>query len=136
MSIKFYTDVHIPFAIVLGLRARNVDVITAQEDGAARLPDPALLDRATALERTLFTQDQDFLTEAARRQRDGEYFFGIIFAEQREAPIGKCISDLEIIAKAAEPDDLINKLVRRVRNMGEEVISYVNDRCRGCCDHG
>lgn len=114
MSIKFYTDVHIPFAIVLGLRARNVDVITAQEDRAARLSDPALLDRATALERALFTQDQDqdFLIEAARRQRDGEYFYGIIFAEQRGSAIGQCVSDLEIIAKAAEPDDLINKLVR------------------------
>lgn len=112
MSVRFYTDVHIPFAIVLGLRARSVDVITAQEDAAARLPDPALLDRATALERVLFTQDQDFLIEAARRQRAGEYFYGIVFAEQLELTIGQCITDLEIIAKAAAADDLINKLLR------------------------
>ncbi len=74
MSIKLYTDVHIPYAIVAGLRARSVDVITAQADGSARLSDPALLDRATALDRALFTYDQDFLVEAARRQRAGETF--------------------------------------------------------------
>ena len=34
MAIKLYMDVHIPKAITIGLRLRNVDVITAQEDGA------------------------------------------------------------------------------------------------------
>jgi hypothetical protein len=60
-------DVHVPSAITQGLRARGVSVVTAQEDRSDRLPDPALLDRATALGHTLFTQDQDLLAEAARR---------------------------------------------------------------------
>jgi predicted nuclease of predicted toxin-antitoxin system len=99
MSIKLYTDVHIPYAIVVGLRARSVDVVTAQEDGSARLSDPVLLDRATALDRALFTYDHDFLVEAARRQRAGETFAGIIYADQLNVTIGLCVSDLEVIAK-------------------------------------
>ena len=60
-------DVHVHAAITEGLRLRGVDVLTAQEDGGRRLRDPALLDRATALGRVLFTQDDDLLREAAER---------------------------------------------------------------------
>ena len=67
MGIALYMDVHIPRAITLGLRMRNVDVLTAQEDGADILPDPNLLDRATQLDRVIFTFDDDFLAEAAKR---------------------------------------------------------------------
>ena len=71
MSLALYTDVHVKRAVTNGLRLRGVDVLTAQEDGTARLSDPDLLDRATALGRVVFTQDEDFLAEAARRQAAG-----------------------------------------------------------------
>ena len=45
MAVALYMDVHIPRAITIGLRLRGVDVLTAQEDNAATLLDPALLDR-------------------------------------------------------------------------------------------
>ena len=48
---------------------RGIDVITAYEDGASDMDDSALLDRAGELGRALFTQDDDLLAEAARRQR-------------------------------------------------------------------
>lgn len=51
MAIRLYMDVHIPRAIVNGLRLRDVDVLTAQEDGTDRYRDPELLDQATALQR-------------------------------------------------------------------------------------
>ncbi len=69
-------DVHIPKAITDGLRLHGVDVLTAQEDGAARLPDSALLDRSTALGRVLFSQDKDLLREAVRRHNARETFAG------------------------------------------------------------
>lgn len=62
-------DVHVPRAVTNGLRRRGVDVLTAQEDGAATLDDRALLDRATALNRPLYTHDDDLLIEAHRRQQ-------------------------------------------------------------------
>jgi hypothetical protein len=54
-----------------GLRRREIDVITAQEDNAATLTDSQLLDRATALNRPLYTQDDDLLVEAHKRQTEG-----------------------------------------------------------------
>lgn len=103
-------DVHIPKAITDGLRLHGVDVLTAQEDGAARLPDSVLLDRSTALGRVLFSQDKDLLREAVRRRSARETFAGIIFAHQLKITIGQCIRDLELIAHASEPADLVNQV--------------------------
>lgn len=71
-SVSLCTDVHGRRAITKTLRLRDVDVLTALADGADRLPDPMLLDRATRLGRVLVTQDEDLLAEATRRQRAGE----------------------------------------------------------------
>jgi predicted nuclease of predicted toxin-antitoxin system len=87
---------------------RGVNVLTAQEDGAARLPDPELLDRATELDRVLFTQDDDLLREATRRQAAGESFAGIVYAHQLKVTIGQCVQDLALVAEAGEPTDLAN----------------------------
>ncbi|MEJ7712965.1 MAG: hypothetical protein WKF84_24770 [Pyrinomonadaceae bacterium] len=42
MSINFYMDVHVRRAVTEGLRLREVDVLTAQEDGAGEFSDPNL----------------------------------------------------------------------------------------------
>jgi hypothetical protein len=83
-------------------------VLTAQADDAARLPDPALLDRAMERRRVLFSQDEDLLAEAARRQRSGESFAGVVYAHQLRVNVGRCIHDLELIAKATDLDDWRN----------------------------
>ena len=86
MALTLYMDQHVPRAITVGLRVRGVDVVTAHEDGAATFSDPELLDRATALQRVLFTQDDDLLIEAVRRQRQNIPFSGVIYAHQLHAP--------------------------------------------------
>ncbi len=103
-------DVHVPRAITEGLRLRGVDVLTAQQDGANRLADDQLLDRAGSLGRVLFTQDADLLAEASRRQRESSAFLGIIYAHQLEVTIGQCVRDLVLIATAGEPDDFANRV--------------------------
>ena len=103
-------DVHVHRAITDGLRARGVDVRTAQEDGSREFSDEQLLDRASELGRVLFTQDMDFLAEAASRQRTGVSFFGIIFGAQRRVSIKQCIEDLELIAMAEDLADWTNRL--------------------------
>lgn len=110
MTLLLYMDVHVPRAISEQLRARGVDVLTAQTDGADRLPDDELLDRATALVRVLFSRDDDLLREAAQRQRAGIEFAGLVFARQLRVSIGRCVADLEIIAKAGERDDMRNRV--------------------------
>jgi hypothetical protein len=104
-------DHHVPRAITIGLRLRSVDVITGYENGASELDDPVLLDRVSAVERVLFTRDDDLLVEATRRQREGTPFRGVIYAHQLRVSIGRCIQDLEIIAKAGEPEDVRNTVI-------------------------
>ena len=88
MRVRLYVDVHVPRAVTEGLRLRGIDVLTAQEDGAAMLQDPELLTRAAERGRLLFTQDEDLLAEAARRQRAGETFGGLVYAHQLNVFIG------------------------------------------------
>lgn len=110
MSVSLYFDVHVRRVVAETLRLRGVDVLTAQADGTTRLPDSQLLDRARQLGRVLFTQDEDLLAEATRRQRVGETFAGVVYAHQLRLNIGRGIADLELIAKATEPDDWLNRL--------------------------
>ena len=53
----------------------------------------------------------DLLVEAATRQKDGRLFNGVIYAHQLRISTGACVNDLEIIAKAAEPNELINTVI-------------------------
>ena len=110
MSLGLYMDVHVPAAITRALVLRNVDVLTAQLDGTTRLDDAALLDRATALGRVLFSQDDDLLAEATRRQRSGQHFGGVIYAHQLGITIGKAVNDMEILAKFGTPEEFANRV--------------------------
>jgi hypothetical protein len=104
-------DEHVASAITEGLRQRGVDVLTAQEDGRGGVDDPVLLDRATALGRVLFTQDTDLLAEGTRRRQVGEPFAGIVYAHQVRVTIGRCVQDLELLAGASGPGELVGKIV-------------------------
>ena len=111
MSVALYMDVHVDRAVTDGLRRRGVDVITAQEDGMRRAPDPVLLDRAMSLSRVIFTQDKDFLSEAHRGQLAGEPFAGVAYAQQQVVSIGTCVNDLEILTGVFDPVDMANHIV-------------------------
>jgi len=111
VALSLYMDHHVPRAVTIGLRLRQVDVLTAYEDGMSEAEDPALLDRAGELGRVLFTHDDDLLVEAARRQREGVTFGGVVFAHQLHISIGTCIHDLELIAKAGESGDLVDQVL-------------------------
>lgn len=104
-------DVHVPRAITDALRLRGVDVLTSREDRTDRLTDAALLDRAEARARVLFSQDADLLREASARQRAGVAFSGLIYAHQLEATIGQCVEDLKLIAKARDPAELSRQVL-------------------------
>lgn len=110
MSVVLYFDVHVRAAITEGLRIRDVDVLTAQEDGAAEMDDADLLNRAGELGRVIFTQDQDFLVAAHRRQDAGEFFAGVIYCHQLRSSVGQCIADLELIVKVYEPVAMIGQV--------------------------
>jgi hypothetical protein len=101
-------DVHVPQSITDQLRRRGVDVLTAIEDDSAELADEALLERASSLERVLFTQDISFKALAEDWQRHQRPFAGLIFGHQLGGTIGQFVKDLELIALASEPDEWLN----------------------------
>lgn len=84
--------------------------LTSQEDGTRRLTDASLLDRATELERVLFSRDEDLLAEAALRQRTDRPFAGLVYGHQLNVSIGECVADLELIAKLSEPAEWVNRV--------------------------
>lgn len=111
MPFSLYMDHHVPKAITVGLRLRDIDVLTAYEDNAGQLDDNLLLQRAHELGRVLFTQDDDLLEEAAKCQRAGISFSGVIYGHQLRVTIGVCIQDLEIIAQNGDREDLENQVL-------------------------
>jgi predicted nuclease of predicted toxin-antitoxin system len=111
MPVGLYFDHHVPSAITAELRRRQVDVLTAIEDGTATLSDPDILERASALERVLFSQDTDLLAEGTRRQNENIPFAGVLIAHQVRVSIGACIRDLALIARVLEPADLRNQVI-------------------------
>jgi hypothetical protein len=110
MTLGFYMDVHVPFAITERLRLLGVDVLTAQDDRAREFADSDLLDRASELGRVFVTQDADLLAEGSSRQRTGRSFVGVIYAPQTEVTIGQCVENLELIAKASERKEWVNRV--------------------------
>ena len=108
--LPLYMDVHVKAAITAGVRRRGIDVLTAQENGATRLEDTPLLDHVTALERVLFSQDDDLLAIARMYQLQGIPFAGLIYGHQLAATIGKYVLDLEVVCKVLDPEDMVNRI--------------------------
>ena len=108
--LQLYMDVHVKAAITAGLRRRGIDVVTAQEDGGAYLEDVALLDRATVLQRVLFSQDDDLLAMARECQAKGEFFAGLIYGHQLAATVGKYVLDLEVVCQVLDPEEMATRI--------------------------
>ncbi len=110
MAVSFYADVHVPGPVILQLRRRGVDIMTAIEEGMNKLPDGELLKLATSLSRVVVTQDIRFRVLAEEWQRESEPFAGLVFGHQRYVSFGEMIFDLELIAKATTPDYRQNRV--------------------------
>jgi hypothetical protein len=108
--LAFYIDHQFRAAVVRGLRARGIDVLTAFEDGAERYDDESLLVRATELGRILVTHDNGFLGRAAEWQQSNSEFAGIAFTAQVPIDIGYVIEYLELIAHAMSADEMRNRV--------------------------
>jgi hypothetical protein len=112
MPIGLYFDVHVDHAVAAQLRLRQVDVLTAQEDGTDRLSDEHLLERASGMGRPLVTHDIHLQAMAEAWQQQRRPFCGLIFGHLMQVSIGQCVKDLEIVAKATDPEDWVGAVVR------------------------
>jgi len=84
MNVSLYMDVHVPYAVTLGLRLIGVSVITAQED--------------------------DLLAEANYRLLNNIQFGGVIYGHQQRINIGTMVRDLELIAKIYDMEQMANRV--------------------------
>ena len=100
-AVKFYTDEHVARAVARGLRHRGVDVLTVAEAGLLQAEDAAHLQFASQENRTIFTQDDDFL----RLHAAGVEHAGIAYAPQGTS-IGNIIRGLMLIYQVLDTEDM------------------------------
>ncbi len=110
MPVGLHADVHVPGPVILQLRRRDVDILPATEEGTNELPGGELLALATSLTRVVVTQDIRFRVMAEDWQRTGRQFAGLVYGHQRYVSFGQLIEDLEIVAKATDPDYWRNRV--------------------------
>ena len=110
MSLKLYMDENVPRQVTVGLRLREVDVISVQEDNRSGQADPRIFDRAIELNRVMFSRDDDMLVLACEKQNSGTAFPGVVYARPRDTTIGDCVRDLELVAKACSEEDCRNRV--------------------------
>lgn len=104
--VKFYTDEHVPRAVMDGRRRRGVDVLTVLEAGMIGANDEEHLAFARGERRVLFTQDEDFL----RLHAAGTPHAGIVYTHQQSASIGEMVHGLMIVYEVFEGNEMAGQL--------------------------
>lgn len=111
MSLRFYMDVHVPLPISLGLRRRGVDVLTSQEDGTEEFDDEQLLQRASDLNRCVFSHDADFLRIVSEWQASSRKFAGVFYSRQRAMRVGEFIDLLALHSECCTVEEVKNVVI-------------------------
>ena len=100
-KVRYYADEHVSRAVVRGLRARGVDVLTVSEASMLSARDACHMALALREGRVIVTQDDDFL----RLHAAGEPHAGIVYAP-RHIPIGDIIRGLTLIHQVLEAEEM------------------------------
>lgn len=111
MTLAFYFDEHIPWAVAHGVRSAGFDVLRVQDDNLEGQDDEPLLQRATELGRVLFTQDDDFLAISAGWLQAGRTFAGVVYVHQNRLSYRERIDDLIQLAREYTVGELVNQVV-------------------------
>lgn len=104
-KIRFYTDEHIPKAVINGMRLRGIDVVSISDTRAFGGTDVQHLEQASSERRVVVTQDADFLALAA----SGVPHQGIIYAPQG-TPIGQFVQGLLLIHEVLDADEMVGQV--------------------------
>lgn len=109
-QMKLLMDVHMPIAVTRALRRAGIDCVTSQDLSVERLPDDALLVRATELGRIVVTQDDDFLAINADFQLSGKWHAGIIYSRHSVITIGQLVADLSLMGECMDSSEVENRI--------------------------
>lgn len=98
-------------AVLVGLRARGVDVVTALEAGIAQRPDEEQLEFAASQGRVLFTFNvAHFCRIHAEFLSRGKSHAGIIVSPQQRYSVGQRVRRLLKLIAAKTAEDMHNQL--------------------------
>jgi hypothetical protein len=103
-AVRFYFDQHQSHALVAGLRARGIDVLTAHEAGRCGMSDPDQLAFAIAEGRVLVTFDTDFLVLHSA----GILHAGIAWCPATKYAVGQLIDALVLVHGVMTADEMVN----------------------------
>jgi predicted nuclease of predicted toxin-antitoxin system len=103
--IRFHTDEHIGWAVIEGLRRREIDVSTTSETGLQSATDVEQLDYAYKAGRVFVTQDTDLL----RLHAQGTGHSGIAFFRQGETP-GDILRMLVLLFDILTAEDIAGRV--------------------------
>jgi hypothetical protein len=109
LPLRLYVDECVNGRIVVGLRRRGIDVVTAGDDGQLSASDSDQITRATALGRILVTSDADFFAIADDLLARQQPFLGMFFIQPR-ATIGEAVRIIAESAETLEPPEMENRI--------------------------
>lgn len=100
-SVRYYLDEHVAEAVAKGLRRRGIDVLTLTEAEMLGASDEEHFTFARGKERTIVTQDDDFLRFAAQASEHA----GVVYLPQRRS-IGETVRGLTLIAEVLDAEEM------------------------------
>ena len=112
-KVIFFTDEHIPGAIVREARKKGIQVIRCQDEGLMSADDTVLLAHAAQAGYLLVTGDRDFERLHYAWLMEGRQHHGIVFVPRRlRWRIGLILEYLELISDAGKPEEVYNTFWR------------------------
>jgi hypothetical protein len=112
MQVRLFVDEDaMADALMTGLRARGVNLLTASEAGTRKLKDDEQLEFATAQGRVLYTFNvSDFYQLHTAWAIQGKSHAGIIFAPQQRYSIGEQMRRLLKLIRLRSAEEMIDSV--------------------------
>jgi predicted nuclease of predicted toxin-antitoxin system len=108
---KFYTDEHVPSAVVEQLQRRGVDIVRCQDVDLRTADDSEHLAYAIEHERILVSRDKDFTVYHASLTGRDQHHYGIVYINRKNwENIGLIVSELLLIHEVATADEMIDQI--------------------------
>lgn len=100
--MRFHLDEHVAHAIAEGLRRRGIDVSTTIDADLLSAPDEDHLSFALQERRVIYTQDADFLRNAAN---DSNHY-GVVYCPHGKRSFGDVIRFLALMHDVMAEDEM------------------------------
>ncbi|MEQ8672511.1 MAG: DUF5615 family PIN-like protein [Aggregatilineales bacterium] len=118
MSLKFYTDTHIPKQVAIQLRERGIEVVRCEEVGMAEAEDKDHLAYAVEHGLSVITKDDDFAKLDDQWKKENRKHTSIFYSSRTDISaigiiIKYCVEIVELVngGAATIEDDIENQVL-------------------------